>query len=340
MRKLIFYGIALTIFPILISAKTIIVKYRPDDNIAGVEFKDNRAAGAVEFYENGKLLGKFNNLIINEPAVSSSLSPLAGGGIALVTDSNGSRNKYHTITPIIKMGGKLYVDCNYKTFYDSVDEMRAVGTSCKKIELSNFDASTAINEKGMISYSDKPEWLKTISSSVCNNSVGFEYGSFRVARCGASGVSDSKDQTIVVFDGSGNLLFSVTGYELIPRLDHSQFFLVADLQNKTIVFNGNLICFPRTNPAQNALSGTATIADRLAISYTYSTTQGCLSGQYAYVGRNKNITIKGYKDSRLFYLMEMDKHNISTGLFMLDHFNGSARGVWVGVPPREPLIVN
>lgn len=119
-------------------------------------------------------------MIIEQPAFSSDVVALAGGGLAVEIDSDGSRNKFHIIAPVRKVGGRFYVDCVYKSAYDSVDEARSAGTFCRNIELGKFDVSAAINDDGLKFYAKDYAWLKSIAPSSCANAVGFEYGHYHI----------------------------------------------------------------------------------------------------------------------------------------------------------------
>lgn len=236
MPKSIFTTIILTILPAFALSKTLSTNYQHAEHTIELSAKEGNQQDIVEFYESGKLIGKYSNLIINETSLSSTLVRLAGGGLALEIDSNGSRNKFHIIVPIKVVANKLYVNCIYKTAYDSVDEVRSVGTSCKKTDLGKFDVSGAINDDGMISYSNKPTWLKTISLPACVNPVGLDYGTYHAARCSDKGISDSMNQIITIFDKNGNVVFSISGYEFIPQENGLNFALIADLQTESIFF--------------------------------------------------------------------------------------------------------
>jgi hypothetical protein len=140
-----------------------------DSRTSDVVIKERHRLDSTELYEKRKLIDTYSNLTTNETSLYSGVEPLAGRGLSLVIDSNGSRNKFHIIAPISHSGNKFYVNCAYKTRYDAVDEVRSVGTWCNKTELSKVDVSKMIDDKGMILYSDKPKWLKAIPHSTCPN---------------------------------------------------------------------------------------------------------------------------------------------------------------------------
>ncbi|WP_341317365.1 hypothetical protein WN982_39460 [Paraburkholderia sp. IMGN_8] len=339
MLKSVFCAFVISV-PLLISEKTIASDLGRDGHADKILIEKVNKAGEVEIYEGGKSLGKYENLIVNASSLSSNLVPLVDGGLAIEIDSEGSRNKFHIVAPINRIGGRLYVDCIYRTFYDSVDETRSVGSSCKRVELGSFDVAAAISEDGMIAYSDGKDWLKNIQRAACTNPTGLEYGDFRFVRCSADGASDTKNQKIIILDKGGKSLATLVGYELIPKVDGFGFAIIAGLQSQAIVFSGDARCLSKEMVNSNPSSGVAKIANGLAINYTLNETNACISGHYSYAGRNGDIVLKGYKDNGIFYLLEMVSHKISSGLFILNRLDGGARGVWVAVPPKEPLMVN
>jgi hypothetical protein len=120
------------LFPHLVSAETLKLNFHRSDHQYKAVITERAHVGSVLFYEDEKLIGRYQNLILNESSLSSALVTVAGGGVALQIDSEGSRNKFHVIVPIIMIEGRLYVDYMYKTVFDSVDETRSVGKTCKK----------------------------------------------------------------------------------------------------------------------------------------------------------------------------------------------------------------
>jgi len=297
-------------------------------------------AGSALFLGDGKVLGNYENLVLNQSSLTSALVTVEGEGVAVQIDSDGSRNKFHVIAPISLMDGKPYVDCVYKTVYDAVDEIRSVGASCKKIALEKFDVHSVINDDGLIVYTDKYDWLKSISGDICINPVGLEIASYRVARCGVDGVSDTKKQRIMVFSNQDKLLFSIVGYELIPKISRAEFVLVSDFGNNVIIFNGNLACYAQKLIRSTRLVGAAKIKNKLGIDYTIDSMGNCLAGRYSYAGKNENIELIGYKNGNLYYFLEMGGNRISSGLFVLNRIEPRARGVWIGAPPTDSLAVN
>lgn len=333
-------ALTLAALPCFASAETFSVDVGHDGQIDKVIVSQEGHSGLVEIYENGVMVGKFANLIVDQPAISSDVVALAGGGLAVEIESMGSRNKYHIISPISKERGRFYVDCSYKTVYDSVDETRSVGTSCDRVELEKFDVSSAIADDGLMLYSQDHRWLKKAPPSSCKNAVGLEYGNYRIVRCAADGVADTKKQKVIVFNRLDELLFSVFGYELIPRGDGSGFVLNADLPDRSVNFEGNLACVSRPRGARDNFLGKAKIGGKLEINYALTNADGCVIGNYAYVKNGVNIPLTGMQQGGLTYLLELTSSKASTGLFVLDQLTASMRGVWIGVPPKSPLAIN
>ncbi|MFM0400280.1 hypothetical protein [Paraburkholderia aspalathi] len=256
MLKSVFCAFILSM-PLLISAKTIVPDLGRDGSIDKTLIGKVNKAGEAEIYEGEKFLGRYENLIVNESSFSSNIVSLVGGGLAIEIDSEGSRNKFHIITPINRIGGRLYVDCMYRTFYDSVDETRSVGSSCKTVELGSFDVAAAISEDGMFTYSDGTDWLKIIQHTACANPTGLEYGNFRFVRCTADGASDTKNQKIIILDKTGKSLATLVGYELIPKVDGFGFEIIAGLQGQAIVLSGDVRCLSKEMVSSSFLSGVA-----------------------------------------------------------------------------------
>lgn len=243
--------------PLLISAKPIVPGFGRDGSVGKALIGKVNKTGEAEIYEGEKLQGKYKNLIVNESSLSSNLVPLVGGGLAIEIDSEGSRNKFHIIAPINIIEGRLYVDCVYRTFYDSVDETRSVGSSCKRVELGSFDVAAAISDDGMITYSGGKNWLKKIQHTTCANPTGLEYGNFIFVRCSADGASDTKNQKVIILEKTGKPLATLVGCELIPKIDGFRFEIISGLKNQTIVLSGDVRGLSKEMVGSSYLSGVA-----------------------------------------------------------------------------------
>jgi hypothetical protein len=329
----------LATLPVCVSAETSLQGINDDGHLDGAAISQQGHASPAAIYEGEKSIGKFKNLIVDQPTLSSNVVVLAGGGLGIEIDSDGSRNKYHVVVPIRKIDERLYVGCIYKSVYDSVEGTRSVGTSCEKMELSKFDISGAIGADGLKAYSSGYTWLKGIAAASCPSAVGIEYGNYHVVRCSAEGASDIHKQKIIVFNKQGAVIFSVSGYEFIPGDDGADFILTTDLSNQTVMFEGNLACFAQSKSVTNEISGNATLARKFNIAYTLGSAGRCLNGRYSYVEKGGEISLKGSEINGLIYLIELGSGRGSSGMFVLDRLDGGIHGVWIGVPPKNPLSV-
>ena len=167
----------------------------------------NERVNAVSFYQGDRLLGTYDNLIVSESSISSSLVPIIGFGVALKIESDGSRNKYEILVPIEFVGGNFYVDCLYKNVYDSVEETRSVGAICRRQDLHQFDVSASITATNLNPYAANHNWLSRLAPGSCASAVGFEVGSYRIARCTPEGASETRNQKIIALDQQNRLLF-------------------------------------------------------------------------------------------------------------------------------------
>jgi hypothetical protein len=296
--------------------------------------------GAVDFFEDGRPIGRFSNLVVEGSSLSSNLIEVIGGGVAIEVNSGASRSKYQIIAPVINGGGKLYTECSYKLIYDAVDEQRSVGMECQRAELAKFDASSVINNGGMVSYDDHADWIKKISPATCPKAVGLELNGYRVVRCAEDGPSESKKQRIIIFDGAGRKIAAIDGFEFIPDISGSKFGLISTANDRYVIFRGDLECLSRGSASAGQWFGRAKIAGKLSIKYVAHEAGGCYSGRYSYIGNAGNINFSGYKHRNMVYLLEMDEKKISSGLFVLNRFDSKASGVWVKVPPKTILSVN
>lgn len=299
----------------------------------------NKDANSVSFYQDDKLLGTYDNLIVNESSLSSSLVLVIGSGIALKIESEGSRNKYEILAPIEFVGRNLYVECLYKNVYDSVEETRSVGTICQRQELRQFDVSASINTANLNLYTANHNWLRRLPPGSCANAVGVEAGSYRIARCTSEGASETSKKKIIVLDQQNRLFFSTTGYELIPLNSSSEFFLVANLKNDAVLFKGDFSCYAIESNVSDTAGGTAKIGGSLGINYSIGATGKCLNGNYSYAKKNQKIALEGNVADEMYYLFEMGADRISRGAFMLNRIRNGIQGVWVGVPPKGPFVV-
>lgn len=335
--KNIIYAAAFALLSNIGPAAAIRVDFDTDE----VKILDKKGnAGTVDFFENGKLLGRYSNLIVREGSISSGLVKIAGGGIAIEIDSNGSKSKYNIITPIINERGRLYTECSYKSIFDAIDERRAVGAACQRTDLAKFDTSSVINESGMTYYDDQATWIRSISSSTCPKAVGIEVGAYRIARCSTNGTSESKRQKIIIFNSNGKKLNSIDGFEFIPINEQGHFSLTSTINDSYILFRGNLECLSLGGVSSDEWLGSAKIGGRLSIKYAIHEHTGCYAGKYSYTGGTGSISLSGYKYGNSSYLLETNENGISSGLFILNHLDKNAHGVWIKAPPKTMYSVN
>lgn len=310
-----------------------------NDRVYKATITSSEGGKSVSFYRDGRLLGAYDNLIMNSPSLSSELVPVIGGGVALEIESIGSRNKYDIVAPIVVIDDKLYVECLYKNVYDSVDGLRYVGAICQRQELSRFDVSASINVVGLPFYTADHNWLASLHPEFCANAVGLEVGSYRIARCADEGASETRGQKIIVLDQHGKLLFSIVGYELIPLTGNSKFFLTTNLNEGVIVFKGDFLCYAGESNVRNVAGGVAKIDSRIEINYSIGTGGRCLGGSYDYKNNNRRIMLKGSVEGGAYYLLELGRGRGSSGVFILDKIKDGIRGVWMGVPPKALFVV-
>jgi hypothetical protein len=324
-------------------AEDIVTDIGHNGHVDHVTISNGANGKIVKIYDGQKLLGSFDNLIVDQSSISSTIVPMLGGGIAISGDSDGSRDKYHIVAPIYKNGDKFFVRCVYKAVYDSVDENRSVGSTCENTELSKFDISNAITSNGLMAYKDDQDWLKGFSIKNCKDPSGFKYDDYYVIRCSPAGAGDVKNASVTLADSSKSILFTLTGFDIFPdqALGPGGFFLNADLLDQTIPFYGALACFKSGEASNGGSRRAAKMGGRLSISYDLSTTsQDCLVGHYSYASKNIPINLSGTVHAGMGYLLERSKDGDATGLFVLNQFSGPLQGVWVGIPPKKPLTVN
>ncbi|EDT43674.1 hypothetical protein [Burkholderia ambifaria] len=339
MLKFIAVMFILAVFASGSSAEISTLIFEKDGHVFEAKVASGERANSVSFYQDGKPLRTYENLIVNQSSLSSNLIPIIGGGIALEIESNGSRNKYTIIAPIEFVDGKLYVECLGKSVYDSIEEVRSVGSICRKQELGQFDVSSSINEDGLFYYTADLGWLKNLSSGICQNAVGFDVGSYRIARCAREEASDTNHQKIIVLNWQNRLLFSIVGYELVPVNNKSEFMLSANLKNGIVVFKGDFSCYEDRGDTFDA-GGAAAEIDGNHIDYSIRAIGACLVGNYKYKKINGDILLKGRVAGAEYYLLGMDADLASNGVFVLNRIKGGIRGFWVEAPPKRSHVVN
>jgi hypothetical protein len=339
MLKYIVYAFIAIALPLDSCAEILKFVSARDGHAYEARIYSNNDKSSVSFYRDSKILGTYNNLVVSESSISSSLVPIVGGGIAVKIESDGSRNKYEIIAPITFDHGNLYVECLYKNMYEAVEETRSVGTSCRRQELYQFDVSAAIDHTNLSLYVSSHEWLKSLPSRSCANAVGIEIGSYSIARCAREGASETSAQKIIALDQRNRLLFSTTGYEIIPSMNSSKFFLVANLKNDAVLFQGDFSCYATESNVSAVDRGVAEIDGGLGINYFIGVSGKCLSGNYRYASKKQEISLRGNLVNENYCLLEMNVDRTVSGAFMINKAENGIQGVWLGVPPKGPLIV-
>ncbi|CAM2174267.1 Lipoprotein [Burkholderia latens] len=339
MLKFMVYLFVVVALPMDACAELLKFVSAQDGHAYEARITSNKHVNSVSFYRDGEPLGAYDNLIVNEASLSSSLVHLVGVGIALKIESNGSRNKYEVLVPIDVVGRNLYVECLYKNVYDSAEEARSVGAVCQRQDLHQFDISASINAVNLNLYAADHNWLKSLPCRSCESAVGIEVGSYRIARCASEGVSETSRQKIIVLDRQNKLLFSTTGYELIPLNNGDEFFLVANLKNDAVLFKGDFSCYAMGSNESETAGGAAKIGSSLDINYFIGATGKCLNGNYHYVEKNHKISLKGNIKGEMYYLLEMGVDRVSSGAFMLHQIKNEIQGIWIGIPPKGPFLV-
>jgi hypothetical protein len=293
---------------------------------------------SVVIYDGKTRLGKFDNLITDESSLSSNIVKILGGGLAIYVDSNGSRNKFHLIVPIYQIGKNLYIKCVYKTVYDSVDEKLSVGASCKNQNLDQFNLASVINQKDLLNYESNHGWLASLPLKNCGNPVGLVYGTYYVIRCEKNRKAASKGFATEIFQKSGEMVFSVDGYEFIPTGNNNDFVLNSDTLDKTIYFQGSLGCLS-SGSMRMLSSSEATIGENAKIRYSVENTGDCYSGFYSYSKNGVPITLIGQRDGKNYYLAEHGKDRVITGLFILNKLDKLMSGIWIRTKSGQYLTV-
>jgi hypothetical protein len=340
MLKLIASFFAIVLLSSQVNAAVVNFVTSPDG--LGYEAKITSAddTKSVSFYENDKWLGNYQNLIIDEASISSSLVPTVGGGVALAIESDGSRNKYDVLAPIELIDGRLYMRCLYKNVFDSVEQTRSVGTVCERQDLKQFDVFASINTKGLFTFTVNQKWLRDLRRQTCPQPVGFQLGQYRIVRCSDGAGPEESRLKIIAFDLQNKLMFSIRGYEFFPRKNDLTFFLSGSSKDNIIAFEGNFMCYEKKSNPLGALHGSSKIDDGQAIEYTLAIENGCLNGHYKHAGSAQETLLKGVVADGRYYLLQLGADNAVGGIFILNHIENGMRGAWTAAPPRKVFEVN
>src|ERR1700754_4629560 len=121
MLKLLFCIVIFSIFSFEVCGSSAKIDLESDGLTYETRENSYNQIELVSVYKNDKLLGTYDNLVVDTLSVSSVLVSVAKGGIAILIESNGSRNHYSILAPIVLINGKLYVECLYKNVYDTIE---------------------------------------------------------------------------------------------------------------------------------------------------------------------------------------------------------------------------
>lgn len=321
-------------------AADIVTDMGHDGHVDRIVVSQAEHGGLVEIHEGQQLVGRFTNLIANEGSLASDIVPVLGGGIAIYADSNASRSKYHIVAPIEKTGNRFHIQCIYKSVYDSIQEEKLVGASCRDIDLADFDINEAINDEGLFRYEETPSWLKKLPLDGCRNPAGFAYGDSYIVNCSEDESRVAGKSRVIAFKSSGEIMFSIDGYEFFPQKGSDEFALGSDLDDKVIHFSGSLACLRVSGSTPSSLTSKAVMGGKFDIKYSIKEENGCYAGAYLYATKGVAIDLAGRLESGVRYLMEYDKNRKVSGLFILDKAGSALGGTWIGAPARKPLSVH
>lgn len=290
-------------------------------------------------YQDEKSLGQFSNVLVNNANLSSSVEKSTAGEpiIRIITD--GSRNKYDIIIPIIERDGVPFTGCAYKSVFDSNDGSRSVGVSCSLAPLRQFDPEATINEDHLLKYREGFNWLRNAVAKDCAAPQGIEYGDYRIALCTKQTYPDPTHETAVVFNANEQKIFSVRGYEIIPGgTSKGEFALVGSLGESTTLYVNNLDCvtYPKLSGRHSPRSGAI---GKYRIRYFAQKFGGCAYGSYAYEKNTGDMRLLGTASKEAVRLLEMTGNKDVTGLFDLNPNIGNFNGNWMSVPPGKLLLV-
>ncbi|MDR6482004.1 hypothetical protein [Paraburkholderia terricola] len=285
------------------------------------------------------LLGRFPNVLLSNGAMSSIVEKSTTGTplIRIVTD--GSRNKYDIVVPIIEVDGKPYTDCVYKSVFDSNDGSRSVGVSCSLKPLRQFDPEAAVNEGHLLKYRKGFHWLRDAVARDCATPLGIEYGSYHIALCADQPYPDPSHETTIVYGENGRRIFSVRGYEIIlGGLSEGEFAFVGASGERTTFYTNNLNCADLPEISEKTASKHGTIG-KYRIRYSARKAGDCAYGTYSYENKAAKMNLFGTVSKDFVHLLEMTDNKVVTGLFNLNPNVDSFSGNWISVPPGNLLPV-
>jgi hypothetical protein len=309
-------------------------------NVDDASISVKSSGDSVKVYRGSNLIGTYSNLTTSTGSFDSAVEPSAGNGAVVDATSDGGRFKYHIIVPLRISGGGISTNCVYKSIYDSVENRFSVGTSCEgETELGKLDPSSAVSEKNTVEFGPSRA-LKGVLAKECPSGQELKYGKFTVVRCAADDAGDLPGKLKIVVSDNQRVIFSVAGFEFVPKANGHDFALYAQAAtgDRTLLFEGDLDCISSSSPP-TASALNATIGTMLKINYSLAATGGCYSGTYKYSGHDDSIQVAGSHINGKYQLLEKDNAGHATGFFLLDRIEPSMSGDWVGVAKKKVMGV-
>ncbi|WP_143787497.1 hypothetical protein [Paraburkholderia phenazinium] len=286
----------------------------------------------LSLYSGEKNLGRFSNVLVSNPAMSSDVEKSVTGSPVIRIITDGSRDKYDITIPIIEVNGVAYTNCAYKSVFDSNDENRSVGVSCSLVPLRNFDPNAAVTKEHLIQYRKEFNWLRNDITKDCKSPLGIEYGKYHVVLCTAQSYPDASKEITMVFDENGIKIFSVRGYELIPGgISDGEFALVGTSGDRVLFHVNSLECIVPREISKKIPSRIAMIG-KYNIRYYISNLGKCVYGSYMYENKGDRINFFGILSDDSMEFLELTNNENISGLFNLSANLANLKGNWLSVP--------
>ncbi|WP_143752037.1 hypothetical protein [Burkholderia sp. SRS-W-2-2016] len=235
--------------------------------------------GVLSLYSGETSLGRFPNVLISNGAMSSIVENSTAGTPLIRIATDGSRNKYDIVVPIIQMDGSPYTNCVYKSGFDSNEGNRSVGVSCSLTPLRQFDPEAAVGEQHLIKYRTGFPWLQDAISKKCATPLGIEYGSYHIALCADHENPDPSQETTIVYSANGKRIFSVRGYEIIPGgVSEGEFAVIGSAGERITFYTSNFHCLTLPELSNTVAPKTGSIG-KYRIQYSARTVGDCAYGK-------------------------------------------------------------
>lgn len=269
------------------------------------------------------------------------------GGLSIFLESDASRTKYKTITPISDIhDGNFFINCSYIFSRDSLSGELSLGKVCSKEQrpLSRASLESSISDKHLISYSNNPEWIDEIPIDLpsCQNSSGLTYGDYRVLRCNSGESAEvTSGISILIFNNEMKPLLHIDGYDFVPSSNYNDFSLVGVSKDAGhIIIESSMNCLSNNNSEQNAIKGVAEIGNSYKITYSVFENNECFSGEYMYDKYKTPINVVGSRKVKYYLLEKSGSTPKISGVFILsDLSSNNVSGLWLSAPNEKPLRV-